>query len=150
MRRFIASEVRVKALFLDSPDVVDDAIAMGNGLVTVNNGYLTININGKEKPLGSDEVLVIDENGNLNTMNMVLFRSVFHEYELPTYTFGQAVDMVSSGKRMARKAWGEGVYLKLISPAVEMNPFVGIFDGVLKPYVPGSDTMLADDFVEVE
>ena len=60
------------------------------------------------------------------------------------------MDMVASGKKMARKAWGEDVYLSLISPAVEMNPFIGIYDGTLKPYVPGSDTMLAEDFVEVE
>jgi hypothetical protein len=60
------------------------------------------------------------------------------------------MDMVAAGKKMTRKAWGDGVYLTLISPAVEMIPFIGIFSGTLKPYVPGSDTMLANDFVEVE
>jgi hypothetical protein len=150
MKRFVTEEVRVKAVFLDSQNAVEDSVAMGKGLVSINNGYLTARINGMDERLEPNAVLFLDSLGELHTMERNLFCRLFKEYQLPSYTFGQAMDLIAEGKRMARKVWGDGVYLTLMSPAVEMNPFVAIFDGVLKPYVPGSDTMLADDFVEVE
>lgn len=150
MKRFVTEEVRVKAVFLDSQNAVEDSVAMGKGLVSINNGYLTARINGMDERLEPNDVLFLDSLGELHTMEHNLFCRLFKEYQLPSYTFGQAMDLIAEGKRMARKVWGDGVYLTLMSPAVEMNPFVAIFDGVLKPYVPGSDTMLADDFVEVE
>jgi hypothetical protein len=150
MKRFVTSDIRVKALFLDGENIADEAITLGNGLVTASGGYLVAQVGGTQKTLGADQVLFVDGSGHLDVMEKPLFLSLFQEYQLPTYSFGQAKDMVVAGKKMTRKAWGDGVYLTLISPAVEMLPFVGIFSGVLKPYVPGSDTMLADDFVEVE
>lgn len=150
MKRFVTQELRVKAVYLDTQNAVEDAVALGKGLVSTNNGYLAVKINGVEKSLGTDDVLFLDCSGELHTMGRKLFCSIFKEYEIPSYSFGQAMDMVASGKKVSRKVWGEGVYLTLICPAVEMNPFVAIFDGVLKPYVPGSDTMQAEDFVEVE
>ena len=68
MKRFVTSEVRVKALFLDGADVAEEAIAMGNGVVTVTNNYLTAEVRGTQKTLGSDQVLFIDENGKLDVM----------------------------------------------------------------------------------
>ena len=150
MKRFVTQEQRVKAVFLDGQNAVDDAIALGKGLVYTTNGYLSAKINGVEKTLGPEDVLFIDQSVVLHAMEKQLFCSLFSEFAIPTYSFGQAMDLIARGKKVARTIWGEGVYLTLISPAVEMNPFVAIFDGVLKPYVPGSDTMLAEDFVEVE
>ncbi|MPM78562.1 hypothetical protein SDC9_125573 [bioreactor metagenome] len=150
MKRFVAQEFKVKAVFLDEQNAVEDAIVLGKGLVSANNGYLVARINGVDKTLGTTDVLFLAQDGTLHTMEKSLFCSLFSEYEIPTYSFGQAMDLIAGGKKVARKIWGEGVYLTLICPAVEMNPFVAIFDGVLKPYVPGSDTMLAEDFVEVE
>lgn len=150
MRRFVAENVRVKAVFMDEPHALEAASAMCGGTASADGGAIVARIAGVDRTLHPTDVLFLDAGGSLHVMDKDLFLVVFTEYEAPRYSFGQAVDMVAAGRKMARKAWGDGVHLVLISPAVEMNPFIGIFDGVLKPYVPGPDTMLADDFVEVE
>lgn len=65
-------------------------------------------------------------------------------------TFGAALDKVRKGEKVTRTAWrAPGTYVFLVVPEIEsIAPFLAIRNsaGTVQPYVPGMDSMLADDW----
>lgn len=88
-----------------------------------------------------------------------------------TFSFSFALEMVKSGKRMARKGWnGRGMFIFLVPGStfkVNLPPLLGIYpegteikyhahvdmktaDGMVVPWLCSQTDMLAEDWVQVE
>lgn len=120
---------------------VTEDVAGTNELILTENGIAKIvNINS---------VLYLDQAGLLHIVSCAEFHYRFTEYEERVVGFGGALEMLKNGKKVTRKEWCDGASVEII--AMEgMDSFLAInSNGSLKPFTPGADSLLAEDWVEV-
>lgn len=89
--------------------------------------------------------------------------------ELEQYGIGRAIKYMKYGLRLARKIWGEGVFIYYVPEGrydVRMEAIKGVYiddkvpygayiaiknsDGIVTPWIPNQTDLLAEDFAIVE
>jgi len=148
---YLSNPVPVRAVEYDGTNFDEcrefPGISMTENAVGENELILTEN--GTAKIVNVNSVLYLDQAGLLHVVSNAEFHERFTEYEERIVGFGEALEMLKQGKKVTRKGWSDGATVEIV--AMEgMQPFLAVTScGSLKPFTPGSDSLLAEDWTEV-